>query len=101
MAITCEYSKLSVDGERQISEQVFRSHTFAAVSDEDIMEQLAMTMQEIFQHSQEFQAEGSGRSLERVLLLTVHCSLPTTNGKQLHQATGIHCKEECGTQSPE
>ena len=72
MALTCEYSKLSVDGERQISEQVFRSRTFAAVSDDDIMEQLAMAMQDIFQHSQEFQAEGSGWSLERVLLLTVH-----------------------------
>ena len=55
MVITCEYSKLSVGGERQVSEQVFRSRTFAAVSNDDIMEQLEMAMQEIFRQQGRWQ----------------------------------------------
>ena len=72
MAITAEYSKLNADGEQITTEQVFRSATAAAVNNNDIVNQLAAAMQEIYRHSQEFQAEGSGWSLDRVLSLTVH-----------------------------
>ena len=72
MALTAEYSKLNVDGDQITTEQVFTSATAAAVNDDDIVNQLATAMQEINRHSQEFQAEGSGWALERVVSLTVH-----------------------------
>ena len=72
MALTVKYFKVDADGEQLTSEQVFRSSTAAAVNDHDIIEQLAEAMQEVYKHSQEFQAEGSGWTLDQVLSLAVH-----------------------------
>ena len=72
MALTAEYSRLNLDGEQITTEQVFRSDTDAVLNDHDITNTLASAMQEIYRRSQEFQAEGSGWALERVILLTLH-----------------------------
>ena len=72
MALTIEYSKLTTDGGQITTEQVFRSATVIAVNQDDITTDLAAAMQDIFRQAQEFQAEGSGWSLERVISLTVH-----------------------------
>ena len=72
MALTAEFSKTNAAGELITSEQVFRSVTMFVVNDDDILNQLAAAMREIYQHSQEFQAEGSGWALERVISLAVH-----------------------------
>ena len=72
MALTVEYSRLNRDGDQITTEQVFRSDTAIAVNPDDITATLATAMQNIYRHSQEFQAEGSGWALERVISLTVH-----------------------------
>ena len=72
MALTVKYFKVDAAGDQLTSEQVFRSSTAAAVNDHDIIEQLAEAMQEVYKHSQEFQAQGSGWTLDQVLSLTVH-----------------------------
>ena len=72
MALTAEYSKMNAEGEKVTTEQVFRSATVPAVHNNDIIPDLATAMREIFAQAQEFQAQGSGWSLERVISLTVH-----------------------------
>ena len=72
MELTAEYYKMNQDGERITTEQIFRSDTTIAVNDNDITNTLTTAMQEIYRRSQEFQAEGSGWALERVMSLTVH-----------------------------
>ena len=75
MALTAEYSKLNLDGDQITTEQVFRSDTVIATNQGDITDTLATAMQDIYRRSQEFQAEGSGWTLERVISLTVHTVL--------------------------
>ena len=77
MALTVEYSRLNRDGDQITTEQVFRSDTAIAVNPDDITATLATAMQNIYRHSQEFQAEGSGWALERVISLTVHSHVST------------------------
>ena len=72
MALTAEYSRLNLNGDQITTEQVFRSDTVIAVNQDDIIDTLATAMQEIYRRSQEFQAEGSGWALERVISVTVH-----------------------------
>ena len=72
MELTAEYSKMNLDGDRITTEQIFRSDTTIAVNDNDIINTLTTAMQEIYRRSQEFQAEGSGWALERVMSLTIH-----------------------------
>ena len=72
MALTAEYSKLNLEGEQITTEQVFRSSTVAVVNNDDVITSLAAAMREIHVQSEEFQAQGSGWALERVLSLTVH-----------------------------
>ena len=72
MELTAEYYKMNQDGERIATEQIFRSDTTIAVNDNDLTNTLTTAMQEIYRRSQEFQAEGSGWTLDRVMSLTVH-----------------------------
>ena len=72
MALTVEYSKLNLEGEQITTEQIFRSATVAAVHNNDIISDLAAAMRDIHIQSEEFQAQGSGWALERVVSLTVH-----------------------------
>ena len=72
MAVTAEYTKLNLDGDQIALEQVFRSDTAIATYQGDITATLATAMRDIYRRSQEFQAEGSGWTLERVISLTVH-----------------------------
>ena len=72
MALTAEYSKLNMDGGLITTEQVFRSDTVSVVNRNDITDTLASAMRDIYRRSQEFQAEGSGWTLERILSLTLH-----------------------------
>ena len=72
IALTAEYSKQNLEGAVVTTQQVFRSSTQAAVNNNDIIEDLAAAMREIYVHSQEFQAQGSGWSLDRVVSLAVH-----------------------------
>ena len=72
MALTVEYSKLNLEGEQITTEQIFRSATVAAVHNNDIISDLAAAMRDIHMQSEEFQAQGSGWALERVVSLTVH-----------------------------
>ena len=72
IAITATYSKLNNEQERISTEQVFRSTTLTAVNEQDIDLQMAQALQEIYAHSQEFEAEGSGWSLDEVVSLVVN-----------------------------
>ena len=72
MALTAEYTKLNLDGDQITSEQVFRSDTTIATNQGNITDTLATAMQDVYRRSQEFQAEGSGWTLERVISITVH-----------------------------
>ena len=72
IAMNTRYVKIDENGERLTTEPLFRSEAVAAVNDQDIEEQLAEAMLAIHRQSQEFLAEGSGWSLDKILGLTIH-----------------------------
>ena len=71
LTLEATYSRLH-DGEILTHQQLFRSQTLIFSNEDDIEQNLAEMMREIFERSQEFQAQGSGWTLDSVDLITLH-----------------------------
>ena len=66
ITVDANYTRESVDGTQRII-QHFRSRAMVFNSEDDIAEHLAEMMREIFAHSQDFEAQGSGWNLEEII----------------------------------
>ena len=71
ITVDANYTRESVDGTQRII-QHFRSRAMVFNSEDDIAEHLAEMMREIFAHSQDFEAQGSGWNLEEIINIQLH-----------------------------
>ena len=75
ITVDANYTRESVDGTQRII-QHFRSRAMVFNSEDDIVEHLAEMMREIFAHSQDFEAQGSGWNLEEIINVQLHGAGP-------------------------
>ena len=68
-SLNISYSRIGSEGKRLEHQAVFRTRMLVFANDDDIDRNLAEMMREIFDHSQEFEAQGSGWTQDGVILL--------------------------------
>ena len=66
------YSRIGVDGERYETRATFQSRIRVLVNEDLLDEDVAAMMREIYEHSQEFEAKGSGWSLQAIENVQLH-----------------------------
>ena len=66
LVLEATYSRISVDGERYEIQTAFRSQFRVLTNEEELESEVAEMMKEIYEHSQEFDAQGSGWSLQSI-----------------------------------
>ena len=72
--ITCtaEYEKLDIEGETTTIEMMFHTDALPLMNDELINEHLPANFHQLNKNAEEFEAEGSGWNLKRILNIKVH-----------------------------
>ena len=73
ITLNVTYTRLH-EGQILQHQQVFRSNSVVLASENDIADHLSELMRQIFERSQEFQAQGSGWTLERINCIEVHAA---------------------------
>ena len=88
ISLNATYSRIGPQGERLEHQAVFRTQMLVFANEDDIDRNLAEMMREIFDHSQEFEAQGSGWTLDEVFFAsTTCCQVQAANSKLLHSYT--------------
>ena len=72
MSMEVTYSRIGIDGERHEARAIFQSRIRVIVNEEFLDEDIAAMMREIYEHSQEFEAQGSGWSLQTIENIQLH-----------------------------
>ena len=72
MSMEVTYSRIGVDGERYETRATFQSRIRVIVNENLLQEDVAAMMREIYEHSQEFEAQGSGWSIQTIENVQLH-----------------------------
>ena len=72
MSMEVTYSRIGVDGERYETRATFQSRIRVIVNENLLQEDVAAMMREIYEHSQEFEAQGSGWSIQAIENVQLH-----------------------------
>lgn len=72
ISCTAEYEKMDSEGEVQVIDMMFHTDALPLMNDELVDEHIAANFHQLNKNAEEFEAEGSGWNLKRVLSIKVH-----------------------------